>query len=74
MRLLKVEQIDQLLEITRKGSAVEGSVLYKLAYDAKATRKMLERLVEAKNKKRSFFNKSFKKEINSIIAEIVELL
>ena len=74
MRLLNNDQIDQLLEITRKGNAVQGSVLYKLAYDAKTTRDIFTRLIGA-HKKRGFFSDyRFNKAVKNIMKEIQELL
>ena len=75
MRLLNEEQLEQLLEITRKGKAVEGTVLYKLAFDIKKVRSLMLQLVETKNKNKGFFsNRSFCKESKKIIEEIEDIL
>ena len=75
MRLLNEEQLEQILEITRKGNAVEGSVLYKLAFDIKKVRSLMLRLVETKNNKGGLFsNRSFCKESKKIIEEIEDIL
>jgi|TARA_R110000765_G_scaffold142217_1_gene243356 uncharacterized protein YfkK (UPF0435 family) len=75
MRLLNEEQLEQILEITRKGNAVEGTVLYKLAFDIKRVRSLMLQLVEAKSRNRGFFsNKSFCKESKKIIEEIEDIL
>mgnify|MGYP003121478384 CR=1 FL=1 len=75
MRLLKDEQLDKLLEITRQGKAVEGTVLYKLAYDIKKLRGLIALLVEVKDKNNGLFsNRSFCKESKKIIEELEDLL
>jgi len=75
MRLLKEEQLDSLLEITRKGNAVQGTVLYKLAYDLKKLRTLMQKLVEVKDKNKGrLFRSSFKKEAIKIIEDIEDLL
>jgi len=75
MRLLKEEQLEQLLEITRNGNAVQGTVLYKLAHDIKRLRSIMESLVEVRDKnKGKVFGGSFKKEVIQIIEDIEDLL
>tara|TARA_Y100000310_G_scaffold334342_1_gene413930 strand:+ start:774 stop:998 length:225 start_codon:yes stop_codon:yes gene_type:complete len=74
MRLLNDEQIDKLLEVTRKGNAVQGSVLFKLAHDIKKARQIFVRLVEADKKRGVFFNQKFNREVRKIIEDAEELL
>jgi len=74
MRMLNEEQIDQLLEVTRKGNAVQGSVLFKLAHDIKKARQIFVRLAEADKKRGMFFNQKFNREVRKIIEDAKELL
>lgn len=74
MRLLNDKQLEQLMEITRKGKPVTGSVLFKLVYDIKTLRVLLERLVRAKQKSGLFSGHKSQKEIDRVIEEIKEIL
>tara|TARA_R110000824_G_scaffold316446_3_gene503666 strand:- start:879 stop:1076 length:198 start_codon:yes stop_codon:yes gene_type:complete len=47
MRVLNDAQIEQLLEVTRKGNPVAGTALYKIATDLKRLRGLIVRLVES---------------------------
>lgn len=75
MRLLNSDQIEKILEVTRKGTPVEGTVLYKLAYDIKKVRDIAERLVELKNADKGLFSKShFSRDAYKIIEELEDLI
>jgi hypothetical protein len=65
MRILNDAQIEQLLEVTRKGNPISGTALYKIATDLKRLRGLVVRLVE---------NKEDKEEIEQIVKEAIEYL
>ena len=65
LKILKDDRIEQLLEITRKGTPVEGTVLYKIATDLKRLKGYVKRLVA---------DPDDKKEIKKIVAEAKEYL
>lgn len=74
MRLLNDDQLEQLMEITRKGKPITGSVLFKLAHDIKNLRVLLGRLVRAKQKSGLFSGLRSQKEIDKVIEEIKKIL
>jgi len=65
MRVLNDAQIEQLLEVTRKGNPVAGTALYKIATDLKRLRGLIVRLVE---------NHEDEKEVEQIVKEAIDYL
>ncbi len=65
MRVLNEAQIEQLLEVTRKGTPVAGTALFKIATDLKRLRSLIVRLVESHEDK---------EEVEKIVKEAVEYL
>ena len=65
MRVLNDAQIDQLLEVTRKGNPIAGTALYKIATDLKRLRGLIVRLVE---------NHEDEKEVEQIVKEAIDYL
>jgi hypothetical protein len=65
MRVLNDAQIEQLLEVTRKGNPVAGTALYKIATDLKRLRGLIVRLIE---------NHEDKEEVEKIIKEAIDYL
>tara|TARA_A100001201_G_scaffold131112_2_gene117174 strand:- start:1321 stop:1518 length:198 start_codon:yes stop_codon:yes gene_type:complete len=65
MKILNEAQIEQLLEVTRKGNPVAGTALFKIATDLRRLRRFVVRLVE---------NKDDQEEIDKIVEEAVEYL
>ena len=74
MRLLNDQQLEQLLEVTRKGTPIEGSVLYKLCFDIKNLRAKIRELCEARNSKGVFSRYKSNKKIRFIIKQLEEML
>ena len=65
MKILNEAQIEQLLEVTRKGNPVAGTALFKLATALRRLRRFVVRVVE---------NKDNQEEIDKIVEEAVEYL
>jgi hypothetical protein len=65
MRVLNDAQIEQLLEVTRKGNPVAGTALYKIATDLKRLRGLIVRLIE---------NHEDKEEVEKIVKEAIDYL
>lgn len=65
MRVLNDAQIEQLLEVTRKGNPIAGTALYKIATDLKRLRGLIVRLVE---------NHEDEKEVEQIVKEAIDYL
>tara|TARA_R110000824_G_scaffold177357_4_gene356701 strand:+ start:1067 stop:1291 length:225 start_codon:yes stop_codon:yes gene_type:complete len=74
MRLLSDKQLEQLLEVSRSGKPVTGSVIFKLAYDIKSLRALLVRLVKAKERSGLFSGIRSQRDIDKVIEEIKEIL
>tara|TARA_B100000519_G_C13955013_1_gene302536 strand:- start:253 stop:450 length:198 start_codon:yes stop_codon:yes gene_type:complete len=65
MRVLNDAQIEQLLEVTRKGNPIAGTALYKIATDLKRLRGLIVRLVDSHEDK---------EEVEKIVKEAIEYL
>lgn len=75
MKLLDDKQLEAIMEVTRKGNPVQGSVLFKLCVDIKTLRRSIDELSKVIDSKSNLLSHGAKlRKISKAFNEIKDIL